>query len=180
MRLVPVLVLLAATFAGCLSPREAAPAPVEPAPSAPGPGPMVGGPVLPGPGLEGPPASRPPELDAARERWDAAGLDSYQMTLRRTCFCPSPDYTGPFSVTVRGGALASVTLDGARVDSERGETIDGLFDLIEDAYARRARTVAVAFDPELGYPTNLSIDYDVQMADEEIGYMVSDVRPARP
>ena len=157
------LVLLTAALTGCPAPAE-----VDP---------LDGAEV--GPVISAPAASRSPELDAARERWQAAGLDDYQMTLRRVCFCPAPDYTGPFGVTVRDGELAAVTLGGDRVDDERGETVDGLFDLIEDAYLRRAETVAVEFDPELGYPTNLSIDYSLQMVDEEIGYLVSDLRPAR-
>ena len=156
------LALLAAALTGC-------PAPAELDPDEAVVGPVVSNPA----------ASRSPELDAARERWDAAGLDAYEMTLRRVCFCPAPDYTGPFGVTVRGGELAAVTLDGGRVDDERGETVEDLFDLIEDAYVRKAESVTVEFDPELGYPTNLSIDYSMQMADEEIGYMVSDLRPVR-
>lgn len=165
MRRVAALVLLAAALTGCPAPAEVAP--------------DDDAPVVLGPAVSGPAAGRSPELDAARERWEAAGMSGYQMTLRRTCFCPSPDYTGPFAVTVEGGELAAVQLDGARVDAERGMTVDGLFDLIEDAYTRRAQSVTVAFNPELGYPTNVSIDYSFQMADEEIGYMVSDLRAAR-
>lgn len=159
------LALCAAALAGC------------PAPAAVDDG-GADDPVL-GPLITGTPAARSPDLDAARERWEASGLDAYEMTLRRVCFCPAPDYTGPFAVAVRGGEVASVTLDGAAVDDERGETVDDLFDLIEDAYTRKAQSVTVEFDPELGYPTNVAIDYSLQMADEEIGYMVSDLRPAR-
>ena len=160
------LALFAVALAGC-------PAPAEVTADAAGP------PVGPGPAPSAPAASRSPELDAARERWEAAGLSGYEMTLRRICFCPSPDYTGPFEVTVRGGELEAVARGGTRVDDERGETVEGLFDLIEDAYTRKAQSVTVEFDPELGYPANLSIDYSFQMADEEIGYMVSDLRPVR-
>lgn len=161
-----VLAVLAAALTNCSAPAQVAPADPE-----------GGAAVQPDPVPSGPAAPRSPELDAARERWEAAGLDGYEMTLRRVCFCPAPDYTGPFGVTVRGGELAAVTLDGVRVDDDRGETVEDLFELIENAYARKAETVAVEFDPELGYPTNVSIDYSAQVADEEIGYMVSDLRP---
>lgn len=122
------------------------------------------------------PAVRTPDLDAARARWEAAGFDAYTMTLRRICFCPTPDYTGPFTVRVQDGALASVSLDGVLVDEDRGETVDDLFDLIEDAYERKAEVVAAEFHPEYGYPTSLSIDYSSMMADEEIGYHISDLK----
>ena len=125
------------------------------------------------------PAERSPEVDAARARWDAAGMDSYTLTLRRSCFCPAPDDTGPFEVTVRDGAVALVTLDGVRVDAERGETVEGLFAQIEGAYDQGAVVVDVAFDERWGYPTRIQIDESYQIADEEVGYAVSDVRPAR-
>ena len=125
--------------------------------------------------LSGEPAPVSPELEQARQRWQAAGLSDYQMTLRRMCFCPSPDYTGPFEVTVRDGDVSRVRLSGARVDAERGVSVEALFALIDDAYERGAVEVALSFHPELGYPTSIGIDYDRQMADEEIGYRVSDL-----
>ena len=158
-----VLALLLVPLAGCPAPAE-----VEPAE----------GPVL-GPIADGREPSDPsPEFVAARERWTEADLGAYTMTLQRICFCPTPDYTGPFEVAVRGGAIETVTLDGASVDVERGETIEALFDLIAEAYERGAESIAVDYDPEWGYPTSVGIDYSAQMADEEIAYRVSDLRPA--
>ncbi len=127
--------------------------------------------------VTGEPASVSPELEQARQRWQAADLGEYQMTLQRMCFCPSPDYTGPFEVTVRDGDVSSVRLGGARVDAERGVSVEALFALIDEAYERGAVEVALSFHPELGYPTSIGIDYDRQMADEEIGYRVSDLAP---
>ena len=54
-------------------------------------------------------------------------------------------------------------------------TVGDLFDLLEEAYDRGAVTVNVTFDSEAGYPTELYIDYDQRMADEEIGYTVTDL-----
>ena len=155
-RLLALAVL--AQVAGCSAPEPADPPPTV-MPEYPG----------------GTPAVRDGDLDAARARWEAAGWADYRFTLRRSCFCPSPDFTGPFEVTVRDGALASVTLDGAAVDDARGLTVDELFALIEEAYERDAETVRLAFDEATGAPTELYIDYSTQMADEEIGYTVSDL-----
>lgn len=134
-------------------------------------------PAAPGPSVAegGTPAVRPDTLDDAKARWEAAGLADYRFTLRRMCFCPSPDYTGPFEVTVRGGTIEAVRLDGAPVDAARALTVDDLFALIEEAYEREAETVRLTFDPETGAPTDLYIDYEAMMADEEIGYTVTDL-----
>lgn len=152
---------LLAPLAGCPAPAE-----VTPEGGIPEQFPMV----------TGTPAERSPELDAARQRWDDAGLEGYQMTLARLCFCPSPDYTGPFEVRVAQSKVASVMLNGTGVPADRGVSVEALFELIEDAYKRGAESVSVSFDPALGYPTSIGIDYSMQMADEEIGYRVSDLR----
>lgn len=157
-----LLAVLLLPLAGCPAPAQ-----VDP-----GEGPVTG-PVL----TEGPAAERSPDLDAARARWADAGLDAYTMTLERICFCP-PDYRGPYQVVVRNGVLASVRLDGATLDPDRGVTVDALFQLIEEAYEQEAEVVVVEFDAELGYPTSIGIDYSTMMADEEIAYRVSDLRAA--
>ena len=156
-----VLAVLLVPLAGCPAPAEVTPTDSVPM-------------------AAGDPAERDPALDAARQRWEAADLGAYRLTLRRVCFCPSPDYTGPFEVTVAGAEVQSVRLNGAAVDAERGMSVEALFDLIDQAYERGAASVTVAYDPDLGYPTSIGIDYDVRMADEEIGYRVSEVRALAP
>ncbi len=117
-------------------------------------------------------------LADARARWAAHGPDAYTMTQSRSCFCPR-EVTGPFEVTVRDGEVASVALDGASVPTDRARSVEALFDLIADAHARDAAEVRVSYDPALGYPTEVWIDYDRQMADEETGYTMSALAPAR-
>ncbi len=112
----------------------------------------------------------------ARARWAASGPDAYTMTQSRSCFCPR-EITGPFEVSVREGSLVSVLLDGAPVPAERALTVDGLFDLIADAYAGEADEVRVTYHPTLGYPTDLWIDYERMAADEETGYNVTALAP---
>lgn len=157
-----LLALSALLISGCTAPAE-----IEVEPS--------GVPASPKP--TGSAAERSPDLEDAVQRWEDADLEAYTMTLRRICFCMAPDYTGPFAVTVRGGALDSVVLEGAPVETERALTVEDLFELIEDAYERRAEVVEVEFDETYGYPTNLSIDYSSMMADEEIGYSISMLKP---
>lgn len=114
-------------------------------------------------------------LDDARARWAANGPDAYTMTYGRHCFCPS-DVTGPFAVRVADGRVVSVTLNGDAVPTDRAQTVDALFDLLERAYDRDAHRVDVTYDPALGFPSQIYIDYDERIADEEAGYTVADVR----
>ena len=49
-------------------------------------------------------------------------------------------------------------------------TIDGLFDKIQDAIDREAVRLTVSYDPEIGYPTSVSIDYSLTIIDEEFSF----------
>ena len=81
-------------------------------------------------------------------------------------------------VTVKGGVITGVTELASEVahDPELFRTVDGLFDLVQDAYNRNAHEVQVEFDPSRGYPTRIWIDYVLMITDEEIGFtLLSDV-----
>ncbi|OZC02061.1 DUF6174 domain-containing protein [Rubricoccus marinus] len=113
-------------------------------------------------------------LAQARARWEASGADTYTMTLHRSCFCPE-DYRGPFDVRVEDDAVASVQFQDQALPTDRVVTIDALFELLAEAYASGAARVDVTYDPELGFPATLYIDRNEMIADEEVGYTVTDV-----
>jgi hypothetical protein len=122
----------------------------------------------------------PQALAASRATWEAQRPADYRFTYARSCFCP-PQYRGPFDVTVRSGAVADVAYKGEGEPIDRPlteyQTVDDLFALLAEAYARNAARVDVTYDPATGQPTSFYIDYDEQMADEEVGFTVEPARP---
>lgn len=123
----------------------------------------------------------PSEYVEAKQRWSRAGVESYQFTIRTLCFCV-PE--GPISVVVRNGAVqgAIYVNTGAPVGGERLShvpthvpTLSGLFDIADAAYSRRAAEVRFTSNAEYGYFENLYIDYDRGRADDEIGYMITNL-----
>ena len=118
-----------------------------------------------------------PENDLAdyRTLWEAQRLTDYTFNVRRVCYC---QFRSDVRVTVQGGVITGVTELASEVahDPELFRTIDGLFDLVQDAYDQNAHEVQVDFDPGRGYPTRIWIDYIEMMADEEMGFtLLSDV-----
>lgn len=114
------------------------------------------------------------ELRAAQARWSQRGPSSYDITVSRGCEC-LPEATRPAVVSVRDGIVTSRTYvgDGAPVGLAYAElypTVEGLFRKIDDARQHHAASVDVVYDPVLGYPTRISIDYNFQTADDEIFY----------
>lgn len=103
----------------------------------------------------------------------------YAFTLRVTCFCP--DAGVPVRVTVVDDAVASAVYakgtdgfdKGATAPDYRALTIDDIIDEVNAATG--AESVQVEWPEGQDYPSEVSIDQSSQIADEEIGYRISDV-----
>ena len=121
------------------------------------------------------------ELRQARRRWAVAEPAAYRFTLEQHCFCLF-EITRPVVVTVRGGTVESRRYEdtGAPVDARwagRFPAIEGLFAVIDTARARRAHRLVVTYDGARGHPVRIDIDYAVNVADDEIEYVVRDLQP---
>lgn len=119
------------------------------------------------------------EFDA-RRRWASRGPSAYTYTVERGCYCLD-SAIGPVDVTVRDGVVESrrYTRTGGTVSPRFAElfpTIEGLFAQIDSARSRKAASLRVEYDPDLGYPTRIDIDFVEQMADDEIFWRSSGLR----
>ena len=113
-------------------------------------------------------------LDAARERWAAAGIRDYRMRLQLSCFCP-PDYTRAHEVRIRGGRLVG------RVPSQLRShaTVPRLFARIAEAIRARPARLTVTYAPATGRPTGVAVDRSLRIADEESAVSVTGFRRGR-
>jgi len=106
-----------------------------------------------------------------RARWSAAGIQDYQFEVLQQCEC-APAMVRPAIVEVRRGAVTRVTYRTGEVAAPDARalfpTVDDLFDRIDEAIESEAATMTVSYDTVLGYPTQISIDYDLQVIDDEI------------
>lgn len=128
------------------------------------------------------------ELDRNEQLWRTQKITSYAFELQRDCFCPE-DVRGPVDIVVRNGEPTSVTYvsNGQPASELFGtvDTVDELFSTLRDAYEGRnffdqkAESVQVTYHPDLGYPLTIFIDVSQTIADEEQGYTVKALAPAR-
>lgn len=119
------------------------------------------------------------QLRTHRRLWDEAKITEYRYTLKVGCFCP-PEVVAPVIAHVRDGQPVSLTYkeSGAAVASTflaNYDTMDELFRVIESAIDSRADMIKVAYDPELGYPKTIGIDYDKRAVDDETSWTISNV-----
>ena len=106
--------------------------------------------------------------------WEALDIHDYAVTVRPSCEC-LPEWIRTAVVLVRADTILDIQ------DADTGEpveyrhhyrTVTGFFDLIQDALDRDAASVDVTYDSVLHFPTQIAIDYDVAIADDEIWYTV--------
>lgn len=122
-------------------------------------------------------------LNANRLMWQAHNVYHYQYTLRVSCFCPR-EITDPVVIEVKNGVPVSVGSSETAVSKadffDDFDTIDELFLIVDEAIDQDPARLDVTYDEEFGFPSNVYIDYDFQIADEELGFTVSDFKELTP
>ena len=106
------------------------------------------------------------DFELNKNKWEALAIDSYTCTFQISCYCIR-EATLPKTVQVVNGKIVKV--DGASYDEDEHwgvQTINQLFNLIEQAEKDKVHTLEVDYHPDKGYPTMLYIDQDEMIADE--------------
>ena len=127
-------------------------------------------------------ASADAALDGARARWQSAALASYEYGYHKFCEChrESPPET---VVTVQRDTVtgvrhrpagSTVEVPAADKNFQYYWTVDGLFQLIASALERGVQ-VRTAYDPELGFPREIYIDYDANLIGDEVDLRLTSV-----
>ena len=117
-------------------------------------------------------------LRAAQARWESSGIESYEITVRRLCFC---GFVEPVRVRVVDGAIVSRTVvpSGDPVPVTYAGHIPhvpGLFAIVQEA-AVAADELEASFHAVYGFPTEISIDGDEVAVDDEVVFRVEAFTP---
>jgi hypothetical protein len=120
------------------------------------------------------------DLDSEQKSWNRLGLRDYSFRYQPDCMCRG--YGVNYQVRVSNGEVVSFQQGSEPVNLSSRDlprpTIDSLFAWVRDAYARKAAVVRVTYDPQLHFPANVSIDWNLNVIDDEFSFTVTDVRPA--
>jgi hypothetical protein len=109
--------------------------------------------------------------------WRAERPALYQFTYHRVCFCAG---TEPVIISVDGDSVTHVSLVSGEgpppaLPSEY-PTIDGLFEQLIEWRERDPHRERMEFHDRLGYPTDVFFDFREHVADEEMGFRITDLR----
>lgn len=121
----------------------------------------------------------PSELESQQSSWKQLGLRDYSFTYTPLCMCAG--YGVLYQVGVRDGKVVSFQTGFQPVSLSLRDlprpTVDSLFAWINNAYVRKAAVVRVTYDPQLHFPANVSIDWNLNIIDDEFSFEVRDLRP---
>ena len=121
------------------------------------------------------------DLLAARRKWARQVILDYRYTVNALCFCVQ---RGPLRVTVERGQVTGLNDPVTGVPRPYPHpamplTVEDLFTTIEVAIERDAHSVEVRYDPQLGYPQEIAIDFIELAIDDEVTYTASNLVASR-
>ena len=127
-------------------------------------------------------SSLEPQVDAlsmARARWTTAAVHSYDFDLQVSCFCPQAVL--PATISVRDDQFAGIvrTDSGTPVDSTYYMgylTIDQMFTTLRGILDRHPAAFTATYDADLGFPKQVSVDGNTQVADDELTLRIASLR----
>jgi len=108
-----------------------------------------------------------------KKHWEKLAIKDYNFVVRRSCYCPHEEKK---QITVTSGTISEAKYIPSNTvldTNTQQETIDGYFDIIQDALDKNAHRLTVTYDETYGFPSDIAIDYNEQIADEEIYYTLT-------
>lgn len=119
-------------------------------------------------GIFEPASDEEEQLENALAGWKRLGITAYSYVYVRTCECP-PEWQRPVLIVVRDGEVTEAKdfATGAARQADRMPTIDDLFTMIRKALDENADVVRIEYDREFHYPSDMLIDADRSVADDE-------------
>lgn len=119
-------------------------------------------------------------LEENRQKWEDMNLESYQVTLTKSCFC-FVHLQGNLHMTVHDGSIVeaySGTTGVYLTEEEFGAllTIEEAFDYIELHLGYKHTSFVVNYDSYYGYPTEILIDKELLASDAGILFYFSDLQ----
>jgi hypothetical protein len=119
------------------------------------------------------------EVSQQEQKWKKQGITEYAFTLQISCFC-IVDYTRPKSIVVKNNQIESVNgIAYTDLEYETYMTFDDFFEYIKERQKENPVQENLEFDPTYGFPTYIYFDISEMIADEEIGYTITDFLPRK-
>ena len=108
--------------------------------------------------------------------WKKKGISNYEMTMKISCYCIQ-GRVGPHHIVVENDKIK--TVNNLAYDSTKTGpilTINELFDFIIISLAKNTYQHSLDYNAIFHYPKYIYFDFSQQIADEEVGYEITDFK----
>jgi len=106
-----------------------------------------------------------------KKLWKIKNIKDYSFVIQKSCFCPHEEKK---QITVDDGIITEVKyIPSNTILGLNQEKINGYFSIIQDALDKNVHKLTVTYDEIYGYPSDIAIDHNEQMADEEVNYTLT-------
>ena len=114
--------------------------------------------------------------EANKEKWENSSILDYSFIFKVSCYC-TEEYIRPKTVLVRDGEIIKVNNIAYSEEMHWGIlSINDLFNEIEKASNQNVVLLETTYDSYYGFPTYIYIDRDERIADEEMGYSITNFK----
>ncbi len=114
-----------------------------------------------------------------QKKWEEFNFKNYSFTLQISCFC-IVDYTLPKTIEVKDNKVVKVEgIPFEELNDATYRTVDEFFDYIKDRQKESPIVETLEFDKSYGFPTYIYFDISEMIADEEIGFTLSNFIPSK-
>ncbi|MBT3479795.1 MAG: hypothetical protein HOA15_02890 [Candidatus Marinimicrobia bacterium] len=112
-------------------------------------------------------------------KWQSNNMVSYEFNFRASCFCID-EWVREVRVSVNNDTIKSVlfaddNLPPQKLVPEQWHTINALFDLSKTA-VEEAHQFEIKYDNAYGNPSEISIDWNLQTADDEVTFYITNMK----
>lgn len=129
-------------------------------------------------------AGRDAALSESEALWSTLAINSYDLSVRKSCECPAPAGTDVrFSVqgdvvTAQPSLENDISYSIAEIrEAAIPETVPMLFEVVRDAIADDPDLLHIEYDPDYGFPREIRIDRRKAYDNDQVTYRVSNFRP---
>ncbi len=108
--------------------------------------------------------------------WKKKGISNYEMTMKISCYCIQ-GRVGPHHIIVENDKIK--TVNNLPYDSTKTGpilTINELFDFIIISLAKNPYQHFLDYNAIFHYPKYIYFDFSQQIADDEVGYEITDFK----
>lgn len=121
------------------------------------------------------------EVLANKEKWLSLGIKQYQIEMQKICYCVA-DAVRLMIFQVSDNEIKDVSYadSGDAVDPSHYSqlnTVEGMFDLVEQALVKNPASIVISYNDEYGYIKELTVDYQQNIADDEFTFIASNMKP---